>query len=189
MPTVVLTGHPATPCKNIRRFTVQVRRTHAGLLALRYVIEGDLTGVLLPDPRPPRRADELWRHTCCEAFLAGRGQAGYYEFNFAPSTEWAVYRFAAYRAGMTVVEHIGQPTITLRAGAHRLELATVVQIAELAAMLGGADWRLAVSAVVEEQGGRRSYWALRHPPGPPDFHHPDSFALPLAQIAPASGLK
>ncbi|MFZ1641184.1 MAG: DOMON-like domain-containing protein [Candidatus Contendobacter sp.] len=189
MPTVILTGHPATPCAIIRRFTVQVSRTAGGLLSLQYRIEGDLTGVLLPDPRPPRRADELWRHTCFEAFLAGPGRAGYYEFNFAPSTEWAVYRFEAYRAGMTVVEHIGQPTITLRAGADRLELEAVARLAEPAADLGGADLRLALSAVVEEQGGRRSYWALRHPPGPPDFHHPDSFALPLAQIAPASGLK
>jgi hypothetical protein len=188
MPSIALTCHPATPCECIHRFTVHVNRTAGGLLALHYAIEGDLAGVRLPDPRPTRRADELWRHTCCEAFLAGRGRAGYYEFNFAPSTEWAVYRFDAYRTGMTVVDPIERPTITLRVGADRLELEAVVRLTELAAELGSAELRLALSAVIEEQSGQRWYWALRRPPGPPDFHHPDSFALPLDPIAPASGL-
>jgi hypothetical protein len=37
--------------------------------------------------------------------------------------------------------------------------------------------------VLEEDGGALSgalsYWALRHPPGKPDFHHPAGFALEL----------
>lgn len=67
-------------------------------------------------------ADGLWRHTCCEAFLAERGRPGYHEFSFAPSTEGAVYRFAAYRAGMTVVEPLeDRPSIRApaRAGSNR----------------------------------------------------------------------
>ena len=35
------------------------------------------------------------------------------------------------------------------------------------------------AAVIEEDGGPLSYWALQHPPGNPDFHHPDGFALEL----------
>jgi hypothetical protein len=33
--------------------------------------------------------------------------------------------------------------------------------------------------VVEDYRGRLTYWALEHPPGKPDFHHPDSFAIEL----------
>jgi hypothetical protein len=33
--------------------------------------------------------------------------------------------------------------------------------------------------VVEEKDGLLSYWALNHPPGKPDFHHPDAFVLEL----------
>jgi hypothetical protein len=39
--------------------------------------------------------------------------------------------------------------------------------------------QLALSAVVEDEQGLLSYWALKHPPGRPDFHHPDAFALEL----------
>jgi hypothetical protein len=35
---------------------------------------------------------------------------------------------------------------------------------------------VALSAVVEERDGTLSYWARRHPPGRPDFHHAEAFA-------------
>jgi len=37
-------------------------------------------------------------------------------------------------------------------------------------------WQLGLSAVIEEKSGRKSYWALAHPPGEADFHHSDCFA-------------
>jgi hypothetical protein len=42
--------------------------------------------------------------------------------------------------------------------------------------------RLALSAVIEEVDGALSYWALRHAPGKPDFHHRDTFALSVDEI-------
>jgi hypothetical protein len=40
-------------------------------------------------------------------------------------------------------------------------------------------WQLGLSAVIEEKIARKTYWALRHPPGRPDFHHSDGFALEI----------
>ncbi len=47
-----------------------------------------------------------------------------------------------------------------------------------------ASLELALSAVIEQRDGGLSYWALRHAPGQPDFHHPDGFALTLRPDAP-----
>jgi hypothetical protein len=44
---------------------------------------------------------------------------------------------------------------------------------------GDRPWRLALTAVIEHATGALSYWSLHHPPGPPDFHHPDGFALKI----------
>jgi hypothetical protein len=44
----------------------------------------------------------------------------------------------------------------------------------------GRELRMAVSAVMKDEQGRISYWALAHPPGRPDFHHRDGFAWSLA---------
>ena len=41
-------------------------------------------------------------------------------------------------------------------------------------------WALGLSAILEEQDGTKSYWALAHPPGDkPDFHDPACFAAHL----------
>jgi hypothetical protein len=83
---------PPPSRERIRRFTVQASRTTGGLFSLHTVIEGDLTGVRLAGPS--MNFDE----PCPEAFLAGRERAGYDDFNFAPTTAWAVDRFEAFRA-------------------------------------------------------------------------------------------
>ena len=49
----------------------------------------------------------------------------------------------------------------------------------LPSLPGDAPWRLGLSAVIEETTGRKSFWALAHPPGKADFHHPDCFAFEL----------
>ena len=46
-------------------------------------------------------------------------------------------------------------------------------------------WLAAISAVIEESDGTKSYWGLNHPPGEPDFHHPDCFVLDLPPPDPA----
>ena len=38
---------------------------------------------------------------------------------------------------------------------------------------------LGLTAVIEAKDGTKSYWALAHAPGPPDFHNPDCFIATL----------
>src|SRR5262249_46469843 len=89
--------HPATRCEAITRIEAHAERAGAAL-RLRYLVVGKIGGLLLPRAVTPARADELWRHTCFEAFVT-TGAGAYYEFNFSPSTEWAAYRFTGYRDG------------------------------------------------------------------------------------------
>jgi hypothetical protein len=122
--------------------------------------------------------DELWRHTCFEAFV-GAGVA-YYEFNFAPSTHWAVYRFTGYRSGMRVATEVSAPEITVEERPERYSLQALLNLDQLL-LPRDATLRLGLSAVIEENGGQRSYWALAHPPGKPDFHHSDCFTVELSK--------
>jgi hypothetical protein len=87
---------------------------------------------------------------------------------------------------MAVVENAGRLRVASRVRADRLELTAAIDLGALSPRLTGADLRLAVSSVIEAADGRCSYWALRHPPGRPDFHHPDGFALALDRIVPGS---
>ena len=94
-----LVPHPAYPSVAVTAIGVEITRDGA-TLSLRYSVEGDLDRVLWPEPMPSVRTDELWKHTCFEAFIQPVGQAGYVELNLAPSGRWATYQFEGYRSGM-----------------------------------------------------------------------------------------
>jgi hypothetical protein len=177
--SVTLTCHPDTPCAAVQRIEVQVLGPARETLELRYVLEGDIARLCIPAEAAPRPADKLWQHTCLEAFVSAMHTEEYYEFNFSPSTEWAIYRFSAYRQGMTVFAHARPPRISVHRDNAALSLATVIDLEPLTAARRSPDLRLALSAVVEDAQHRLSYWALAHPPGKPDFHHADGFALQL----------
>jgi hypothetical protein len=171
--------HPDSACFAVKKIEVEVARSHTGLL-LRYFVTGTIGDLRLPPETAVARADELWRHTCFEAFVRGSAEPAYYEFNFSPSTQWAAYRFDGYRSGMRVAPGIGAPGIDVQSAPERYTLRASLELDRLPGLPRHAAWRLALSAVIEEANGDKSYWALAHPPGKPDFHHSDCFAQELA---------
>jgi hypothetical protein len=179
--------HPQSRCSAVRGIDVEAVRPWARGLLLRYVVSGNIGALALPAVAAPARADELWRHTCFEAFIRPTPGAAYYEFNFAPSTQWAAYRFDSYRAGMRAAEDGGVPRIEVDQTPDRFTLQAALQWDASSELGREAPWLAGLSVVLENAGGQKSYWALAHPPGKPDFHHADCFALPLQSSADASG--
>ncbi|HEX9933442.1 MAG TPA: DOMON-like domain-containing protein [Allosphingosinicella sp.] len=168
-----LTLHPESVCEAVTSIEVDVVRGSADVLGLRYVVLGGIGGLVLPPRARSERTDGLWQHACFEAFLGDEEGEGYAELNVSPSTQWAGYRFTSYRSERKEAL-LPPPRIELDLCDDRLELRVALRLRP-----GGAR-RLGLSAVIEEEGGRLSYWALAHPPGKADFHHPDCFALELA---------
>lgn len=179
---VTLKPHPDTPGPAIR-IAVEVLRPRTAAVELRYVMSGEVSRVVLPESVRPSRADELWRTTCFEAFIEKTG-GGYGELNLSPTGRWAAYEFTGYREGM-----YGHPGVEKRDSRRVRDEAgfSLAGTFDLDRMIGDrpAPWRMGLSAVIEDIDGGLSYWALAHPPGKPDFHHPDSFALILPPPEPA----
>jgi len=176
----MLTAHASTPYDAVRRLGVQLRVEEPDILVFRFSLEADMSGVSVPPSGAGERADALWKHTCFEAFVAPAEGTGYHEFNFSPSLDWAIYRFSAYREGMSPAEVGRAPEISVRRRDDGLELQSTVCLEHLAELRGVRRLRIALAAVIEDENGRLSYWGLRHPPGKPDFHHPNGFALEVA---------
>lgn len=179
-----LVPHPDTPSNAISRIAVTIERRSADVFVLEYVASGDIAGVRLPARQPADRADELWRHTCFEAFFGDPGIGdGYVEVNLSPSTQWATYDFGSYRSGMVPSDSLVS-RLTPQRSASEFRLTAEVEVEGLYQEPFDYD-RLALSAVIEEADGRMSYWALAHAPGKPDFHHPAAFAASLSDLEPA----
>lgn len=161
-------------------------------LRLRFELRGELRDIVLPAHDRGERRDGLWRHSCFEVFIGPDDAPGYHELNLAPSGDWAAYRFSAYREGMEKAPVDAIRTTTrlrlwtrLFPSASRLVLNAAVPRGGLPSLNPRAAWRVGLAAVLEHRDGRKSYWALHHSPGPPDFHHPDCFALQLP--SPSAG--
>jgi hypothetical protein len=174
MPFAALERHPETSCSALRGIKAAARRNAAGTLELTYRLEGDLDRLRIPPPRAPRAGERLWQHTCCELFIADAAGPGYQEFNFSPSGEWAAFRFTRYREGASF--EAPDPKIGVARANGTLDLTARIEANQQGKL------RIGLSAVIEEIDGALSYWALRHAPGKPDFHHRDAFALELDEL-------
>lgn len=164
--------HPGAP-SGAATVEVGLRIDGAGDWHLRYGGGGADT-LAFPAPAVPGPADELWRHTCCELFVAATGASGYREFNFSPSGRWAIYDFDTYRhrAGAEVV---GAPAMAFSRGERDWQLRVTVP----ASLLPAGAVEVAFCVVLEAAGGDISHWALHHPAGRPDFHDRRGFILHL----------
>lgn len=171
--------HPDSRCVAATRIEVEIARPRPGNLVLRYFVTGKIGDLLMPAQTAPTRAHELWQHTCFEAFVRASASTAYYEFNFAPSMQWAAYRFGAYRSGMSVANDASAPRLEVQSSGEFYNLQASLELDGMPGLPSEAAWRLGLSAVIEETSGRKSLWALAHPPGKPDFHHSDCFAYAL----------
>ncbi|HWE46440.1 MAG TPA: DOMON-like domain-containing protein [Caulobacteraceae bacterium] len=176
MPLLRLAPHPDGPPTPLTGIEVEVERVGARL-ELHFRARGRIEDVAVPAPVPQaaQRRDDLWKHTCFEAFLAA-GEGGYVEFNLSPSGEWAAYQFNGYREGATNAA-VAPPEIRASALGELIELQAAIELPEVIASMH--PLRLGLSAVIEDVHGGRTYWALAHAPGKPDFHHAHAFASEL----------
>src|SRR3974390_1952800 len=161
---LMLRRHPDSHCIGVKRIEVEVARSRADSLALCYGVTGAIRELRLPPAKMALRTPELWLHTCFEAFVGASSQAGYYEFNFAPTTQWAAYRFSSYRNGMDVATEIEGPRIDVQSTSDRFTLQAALKLDGVSGLPRDATWRLAIAAVTEDWSGGKSYWALAHPP-------------------------
>lgn len=170
--------HPSTPHPALHELTVDI--DWASSLTLHYCLRGAVDALRIPGSAAAERTDGLWRHTCCELFVATPAVSGYLEFNFSPGGPWAAYCFDSYRSGMRPLD-LEAPRIETQVAPTRADIRVELRLPMVLA--GIAELRCALTAVIEERSGARSFWALAHPTAQPDFHHADGFTLHLSQTS------
>ena len=169
-----LVPHPDFPPPCHVSLEARALLQNGGKIRLDFNLAGDLDGIVIPPPVSSGRADELWTTTCFELFLMPAGQSGYLEFNLSPSSKWAAYGFSEYRSDRRDLQMAEAPKIHLSRIAGRLTLTGFISLDAVR-----PDAGIGMSAVLDHGPAGKSYWAIRHPAGRPDFHHRDCFAARL----------
>ena len=175
-----LLRHPMSEGRAIRRVSVSLWRS-PHQQRLRYTLHGRVARLALPTT--PLDEERLWEHTCAEMFVADvETPNAYTEWNFSPTGQNARFRFTAYRQrsesgvgdAVTVVSERSSGAFTLKATGD-FDLSS------------GEHGSLALSVIAREREGAVSFWALGHPAGRPDFHHPVGFQIRLRSNEEAEG--
>ena len=162
-----LSCHPSARCDAVAEVTADVELDGDVL-----VVAFGIVGARLRIPGAPLDPERLWAHTCGELFVMPDGGEAYVEHNFSPTGQVACFEFSAYRERVPSSHAVGSVATTR-------DDRTLVLAARAPLAPGLAAARIALTAVVEDEHGALSYWALRHPLDRPDFHHPGGFALSL----------
>jgi hypothetical protein len=168
--------HPDNPSKDVESIEVAVTLLETGALWVRYHVEIPELSLVATGPAEAVRTHGLWNSTCFEAFLRFPGHDDYLEFNFSPSSQWAAYQFAHFRQGGSDYPMAVAPSIGLDLSNSHFALEAELQ---LPPEWGTRPVEISLTAIIEETGGRKSYWALHHGAGVPDFHQDDCFRLTM----------
>ena len=170
----LLSSHPAHPPLAVSQVEARIIGRDENWLRVRWRVEGSQQ-LVVPPFAGKGRTDDLWQTTCFELYLKPLGGEAYCELNLSPSERWNAYDFDGYRAGMRERPFPHEPECTIRQGSTFAIFDAAIPVAGLP----DQDCAMGLSAILEEQGGTISYWALAHPESKPDFHAPACFAVAL----------
>jgi hypothetical protein len=171
-----LIPHPAHPPANVRSIEARFIGFDHAWARVRWKIMG-ADKLVVPVFAGKGRADGLWNTTCFEVFLAAPGFTEYVEVNLSPSERWNVYDFEGRRQGMSERPMPREPECAMRKGTDMAIFDAAIPVSGLPTR----PWLCGLTAVIEEEGGAKSFWALAHgDPAAPDFHDPACFTHEVA---------
>jgi hypothetical protein len=170
-----LVPHPAYPPANVSSVMARIVGRDANWLRIRWRVEG-VQNLIVPKFAGRGRADGLWRTTCFEMFVKPKDGTSYVEFNLSPSECWNIYAFDSPRKGMRELPMNREPDCTMRLGSSF----AIFDAAIPADIIPPVECHYAMTCVIEEQGGTKSFWAFCHADDAPDFHEPACFTGELA---------
>lgn len=165
-----LSCHPHARCDAVAAVTADLA-IDGDVLVVAFRIVGAIARLRIPNA--PLDPDRLWAHTCGELFVMPADGSAYIEHNFSPNGQVARFEFSGYRERVPASVHAAASVSATH------DERTLVLDARAPLPPGLVAARVALTAVVEDEHGALSYWALRHPSERPDFHHPGGFALSL----------
>jgi hypothetical protein len=144
----------------------------ANHLYLSFSVKGDIKNYIFPSPSTVKRADELWKGTCFELFLAHANTKEYYEFNISPSLAWNFYSLKDYRSLPHEVQLRTEPTIQTY---KEKNIYTIEYKLEEFYFESFESYNL--TAILLSQTKERTFWSSKQMKGTPDFHNRDYFLL------------
>ena len=141
-------------------------------LSISFILVGALENYIFPEKSKQKRADELWKATSFELFLANSKKEEYYELNFTSSLAWNFYYLSTYRADVQEVKGLGKPKIEVFQEADVFKI--IFELETEALLFDGFDI-YNLTCILKNIQNERTFWSLTRASIIPDFHNKKSF--------------
>ena len=131
---------------------------------------GALNEYIFPEKSKQKRADELWKATSFELFLANSKKEEYYELNFTPSLAWNFYYLSSYRTDVKEVKIISKPQIEVFSSDDKFKIVLELEVENL------VEFDVCnVACIVLNKNNERTFWSVNHLLEVADFHERRNF--------------
>ncbi len=145
-----------------------------GKISLHFKIIGTLKNYQFPQRDKPKRANELWKATCFELFLANSKTKTYYEINISAILHWNIYRLETYRAEPKELIVSSKPFIMVKEDEQSYEIDFELECKELD-LTEFDQYNLAV--ILLNKQNERDFWAVNPVGDSLDFHDRGGFVF------------
>ena len=141
-------------------------------ISLHFKISGAVKKYQIPLKENLKRANNLWKATCFELFLANSKTQSYYEINISPTLHWNIYRLETYRAEPKELISSSKPIIEIKEDEKSYEIDFELECKELD-LVEFDQYNLAV--ILLNKQNEREFWAVNPVGERPDFHDRGGF--------------
>ena len=137
---------------------------------LSFIIKGALAEYIFSKKVEHKRANELWKATCFELFLANSKKEVYYELNFSSSLAWNFYYLESYRADVVEVTNVFSPQIEVHTTNNSFKTSIELEFENI------EEFDLCnVACIVLNKNKERTFWSMKHQNSVADFHDRENF--------------
>ena len=136
-----------------------------------YKVTGELNNYIFEEASKQKRANELWKSTCFELFIAPKEKLNYWELNISPSTKWNLYTFDNYKELMREEKNISIPNIeiTQREDGYILSCEVYFDIEEFSPK----DNNFNLAVILLDKKEVRHFYSINRKDGVVNFHDRD----------------
>ena len=114
----------------------------------------------------PIRANNLWKSTCFELFIAPKENLNYWELNISSSTKWNFYAFDSYKENMREERDISIPNIEIVQKENLYFISCEFNLREI--IPKQSNFNLAV--ILLDRNCVRHFYSINRKGGVVDFH-------------------
>ena len=139
-------------------------------LNISFLLVGALENYIFPQKSEEKRADELWKATSFEFFLANSQSEEYYELNFSSSLAWNFYYLEEYGADVQELKDLAKPKIEVFNDENEFKITFELE---------GFNFKefdlYNVACILLTKENERTFWSVKHQLSVPDFHKRQNF--------------